>query len=328
MNEAEGGKPGARVPDRGRRVTWLSVGINLGLGGTKCLVGWMGQSRALMADGLHSLVDLSTDAAVLFGIHYASRPPDPRHPYGHHRAASLVTLFIALSLLGFCTLLIVDSLGAIQVGGVAVPQWPTLVVALASIGVKEFLFHRTRRAGLRMRSQMLMANAWHHRTDSLSSLVAAVGIGAALVFGPEWAFLDTLIGVVLGVFLGIEGLKLLRRAVDDLMDAAPGQALVDDLREHILPTPGALAYHDFRARRVGDMIEVDLHLLVPPDLSVDEGHEIARRVKGEILERHPEVLNVLIHVEPALPEHHRDRGIAGGELGDRPGGPVEADSGV
>ena len=310
--------PEARAPAPGRggrSVTWLSVGVNVSLGATKCLVGYFGQSRALLADGLHSLTDLASDAAVLFGIHYANRPPDEKHLYGHHRAASLVTLFIALSLLAFCIILIFDSVRALGLGTSAVPHWPTLLIALGSIGVKEALYWRTRRVGLRLRSQMLMANAWHHRTDSLSSLLAATGILVALVFGPEWAFVDTLIGVVLGVFLGIEGAKLMRGALDDLMDAAPGQALIDDLREHILPTPGALAYHDFRARRVGDMIEVDFHLLVPPEMNVEEAHAVAARVKREILSRHPEVLNVLIHVEPALPEHHRNRGIADGGLG-------------
>jgi cation diffusion facilitator family transporter len=299
-------------------VTWLSVGVNVALGATKCVVGYFGQSRALVADGLHSLTDLSSDAAVLFGIHYGRRPPDEKHPYGHHRAQSLVTLFIALSLLGFCAALVIDSVRTLGAGTAVVPHWPTLVVALVSIAVKEALYWRTRLVGLRLRSQLLLANAWHHRTDSVSSLVAALGIGTALVFGPEWAFLDTLVGIVLGGFLGVEGVRLLRGALDDLMDAAPGQALVDDLREHILPTPGALAYHDFRARQVGDMIEVDFHLLVPPELNVEEAHAIAARVKREILERHPEVLTVLIHVEPALPEHHRARGIADGTIHEEP----------
>jgi cation diffusion facilitator family transporter len=298
----------------GRAVTWLSVALNIVLGLTKVVVGYLGQSRALLADGLHSLTDLASDAAVLFGMSVATRPADAEHPYGHHKAASLVTLFIAVSLLAFCGLLIADSVQVLRVGEPAVPHWPTLVVALASIGVKEFLFRRTRRIGLETNSQMLIANAWHHRTDSLSSVLAALGIGAALVFGSAWAIVDTLVALLLGAYLGREGLRLLRGAVDDLMDAAPGHAVVDDLREHILEDPDALAYHDFRARRVGDLIEVDFHLLVPPALNVAEAHEIAKRVKQGILARHPEVLNVLVHVEPGLPEHDRPRGVAGGAI--------------
>lgn len=298
----------------GRTVTWLSVAVNVGLGLTKVAAGHFGQSRALLADGLHSLTDLASDAAVLFGMSVAARPADEDHPFGHHKAASLVALFIAGSLIVFCALLIYDTVRVLGVGEPAVPHWPTLAIALGSIGVKELLFRRTRLIGERTGSQMLIANAWHHRTDSFTSLAAAVGIGSAMLFGPAWAFLDSLVGLVLGVYLAREGLRLLRRAINELMDAAPGQSVIDDLREHILEHPGAVAYHDFRARRVGDLIDVDFHLLVPPALSVGEAHEVAHRVKASILERHPEVLNVLIHVEPALPAHHRDSGVAGGEI--------------
>jgi cation diffusion facilitator family transporter len=303
---------GGRDPwgEAGRSVTWLSVVLNVGLGVAKIVAGWLGQSRALLADGLHSLTDLATDAAVLVGMFVAAQPADEDHPYGHHKAASLVTLFVAGSLLAFCALLIADSVRALRAGETTVPHWPTLVVALGSIAVKEFLFRRTRRVGQRLNSQLLIANAWHHRTDSLSSVLAAGGIAGAMLLGSSWALLDTLAAVLLAAYLGREGFGLLRQATADLMDAAPGRSVIDDLREHILEDPAALAYHDFRARRVGDMIEVDFHLLVPPNLAVGEAHAVARRVKHAILGRHPEVLSVLVHVEPGLPEHHRDRGVA------------------
>jgi cation diffusion facilitator family transporter len=304
-----------RVPGsyaEGRAVTWLGVGLNVALGVVKVAVGWTGQSRALVADGLHSLADLASDAAVLFAMSVAARPPDESHPYGHHKAASLVTLGIAASLLVFCGLLVADALGGLRAGDAPVPQPLTLGVALASMVAKEFLFRRTRRVGEATGSRLVLANAWHHRTDSASSLVAAGGIAAVLLLGPEWAFLDAVAAVVLAAWLAVEGIRLVRGAIDDLMDAAPERALVDDLREHILPVDGAVAYHDFRARRVGDLLEVDFHLLVPPTMNVEEAHAVARRVKREILESHPEVLSVLVHVEPALPEHHRDRGVAGG----------------
>ncbi len=298
----------------GRRVTWIGVGVNVALGVVKVVVGWLGHSRALVADGLHSLSDLASDAAVLFGMSVASRPPDERHPYGHHKAASLVTLGIGASLLLFCALLVVDAVRGLEAGMERVPHLPTLVVALGSIGVKEALYRYTRRVGEHAGSRLILANAWHHRTDSAGSVVAAIGIGAAILLGPEWAFVDAVAAVVLAAWLGVEGIRLLRGAVDDLMDAAPEQPLVDDLREHILPVEGARAYHDFRARRVGDMVEVDFHLLVDPQMNIEEAHAVARRVKEEILARHPEVLSALVHLEPALPEHHRERGVAGGTV--------------
>ncbi|TVP78885.1 MAG: cation transporter [Gemmatimonadales bacterium] len=299
----------------GSRITWLGLWVNVVLGVVKVATGLWANSRALVADGLHSLTDLVSDAAVLFGLSVAARPPDLNHPYGHRKASSLVTLFLASSLLLFCILLVLDSLRALQAGTPPTsPGWPALAVALGSLGVKEILFRATRKVAQREGSQLLLANAWHHRTDSASSLVASAGIAAALLLGPDWAILDTLVGLGLAAWLAVEGVRLLRPAVDDLMDAAPEQAIVDDLREHILPMPGAVAYHDFRARRVGDLIEVDFHLLVPPEMNIREAHVVAHRVKDEILARHPEVLDVLIHVEPAVPEHHRQRGLADGEL--------------
>jgi cation diffusion facilitator family transporter len=298
----------------GRAVTWLSLGLNVALGVVKVVAGWLGHSRALVADGLHSLSDLATDVAVLMGMSVAARPPDSTHPYGHHKVASLASFLIASSLLLFAALLILDGVRGLRAGDARVPEPLTLAVALLSVGVKEFLYWRTRRVAESMGSRLLLANAWHHRTDSASSLVAAAGIGAAILLGPEWAFLDAVAAVVLAGWLGVEGLRLLRGAIDDLVDSAPEQALVDDLREHILTVEGAVAYHDFRARRVGDRVEADFHLLVEPTLTIEAGHLIAHRVKEAILAGHPEVLSLLIHVEPALPEHHRNRGVAGGSL--------------
>lgn len=317
VNQNEGarsvsGQPVTRLPVTGRRVTWLSIGMNTALGLTKIGVGVVGHSRALVADGFHSLTDLASDAAVLFAISMSARPPDRNHPYGHHRVASLVTLLIAVSLVLLCGGLILESLRTLQGGRAVVPSVWAFGVALFSIGVKEFLFRVTLRAAEREGSRLLLANAWHHRTDGFTSFAAAAGIGAAMVLGPEWALVDTVVGVLLGAILGLEGIRMLRQAVDDLMDAAPSEALVDDLREHILSVPGALSYHDFRARRLGDRVEVDVHLVVTPELSLTAAHDVARAVKHELLSQHPEVLRVLIHLEPGLPEHHRDRGIADG----------------
>jgi cation diffusion facilitator family transporter len=299
---------------RGRSVTWLSIWANVALGLTKVLVGWWGHSRALMADGLHSLTDLASDGAVLVGLAISARPPDENHPYGHQKAASLATLVVASSLLVFCILITFSALQSLQSGSARVPHLPTLGVALISIGIKELLFRRTRAVGEATGSRMLLANAWHHRTDSATSVVAAAGITAVLVLGEEWAFLDAVAGIVLAVWIGVEGVRLLRSAVDELMDSAPERTLLDDLREHILTTEGALAYHDFRARRVGARVNVDFHLLVEPELSITDAHMVAHRVKEEMLAQHPEVLDVLIHVEPGLPAHHRKRGMAGGSL--------------
>lgn len=300
-------------------VTLWGLWINLCLGVLKCTAGILAHSRALVADGLHSLLDLSTDLAVVYGLKMSAKPQDLNHPYGHHKFASLANLFVALALVGFCIFLIFHSILALKEPPEKTPGVLALIAALFSLVVKEWLFIWTRRVARRQNSRLLLVNAWHHRTDSLSSLIVVLIILGVTLLGPQWVLLDFLAGIVLGVFLLVEGSKLSIKACNDLLDTAPEEAIINDLREHILPTPGALGYHDFRARRVGDKIEVDLHLQVEPDLPVQKGHEIAQKVRENILRRHPEVLSVLVHVEPATNSHLKAQGVfdfdAG--LGDR-----------
>ncbi len=291
-------------------ITWVSVGVNVGLGAAKCLVGWLGNSTALLADGLHSLLDLVTDLAVVAGLKVSALPSDFDHPYGHQKFSTMGTLFIA-GVLVFSSVGVIASSAPILIeGSRTVPSLSVLWVALVSLLVKEFLFWRTRRVARRLKSRILMANAWHHRTDSLTSLLVVIAIGTILLMGEKWALLDEVAGIALGGYLGFEGFKMMRQAFDDLVDAAPEAEIINDLREHILPAPGVVAYHDFRARRTGDSFEVDFHLQVDPGLSVKEGHDVAKKVKNDILSTHPEVLHVLVHVEPATDEHIRQRGIS------------------
>ncbi|MBC2593263.1 cation transporter [Ruficoccus amylovorans] len=302
----------------GLRITWLSVWMNISLGALKCVVGFFAHSSALIADGLHSLVDLSTDVVALFGLKMAAKPRDDNHPYGHHRFSSLCSLFIGLALLGFCAGLIISSVHELIDGDATDPTWPALAAAAASLAAKEWLFLRTRSIARREKSRLLMANALHHRTDSLSSALVLVALIAILIAGPQLAFLDKLVGIILGGWLGVEAVKIIAQTCNDLLDAAPSREVINDIREHILPVPGAVGYHQFRARRVGDMIDVDLHLQVNGSLSVDEGHEIARRVRENILSRHSEVIDVLIHVEPDSEEHLRQYGVSDLDQSDKP----------
>ncbi|MGE9293587.1 MAG: cation diffusion facilitator family transporter [Puniceicoccales bacterium] len=294
----------------GLRVTWLSVWMNILLGTLKCVIGFFSHSAALMADGLHSLVDLSTDVVALFGLKMASKPWDDNHPYGHHRFASLSSLFIGLALLGFCIGLIISSVHQLVDGDLSDPTWPALAAAVVSLAAKEWLFWRTRRIARQEKSRLLLANALHHRTDSLSSALVLIALIAIMIGGPQLAFLDKLVGLILGGWLGVEAGKIILNTCKDLLDTAPDQAVINDIREHILPVPGAVAYHLFRVRRVGDMLDVDLHLQVDGSLTVEEGHEIAHQVRMNILNRHKEVLDVLIHVEPASQHHVRELGVS------------------
>jgi cation diffusion facilitator family transporter len=186
-----------------------------------------------------------------------------------------------------------------------------VALALVSLVLKEALFWRTRSVARRLKSELVMANAWHHRMDSVSSLGVVVALFAIWIGGAQWAFLDDAVTLMLGGYLTFEAFKIFFQACSDLLDAAPEREIIEDLREHILPTPGAVAYHDFRVRRIGDFYEIDLHLQVDPAISVEEGHSIARSVKERMRAQHPEVSTVLIHVEPANQEHIRNRGLSG-----------------
>lgn len=292
-------------------ITWVGLLLNLLLGCVKVGGGWLLQSKALLADGAHSLLDLLTDIAVLVGLSLASKPEDESHHYGHYKFASFAKFFVGGMLLLFSFGLVVAALWDFHSGVSAPKAGMAVVLALISLVLKEGLFWWTRGVARRLKSDLLMANAWHHRMDSLSSLGVAVALFGVWLGGESWAFLDDAVTLLLGGYLIFESTKIFLRACSDLLDAAPEREIVEDLLEHILPTPGAVAYHDFRVRRVGDLYEVDLHLQVDPGISVEAGHAIARAVKQRMCEKHPEVIKVLVHVEPANREHIMNRGLSG-----------------
>ena len=299
------------LPRTASRITWIGLLLNLLLGCVKVAAGWALQSKALIADGAHSLLDLLTDIAVLVGLSMASKPEDETHLYGHHKFASFAKLIVGGVLLVFSVGLVFSALWDFRTGLSAPKAGLAVIVTVISLVVKEILFWWTRSVARRLKSDLLMANAWHHRMDSLSSLGVAVALVGVWLGGPNWAFLDDAVTLVLGGYLIFEATKIFLRACADLLDAAPDKVIIEDLREHILPTPGVVAYHDFRVRRVGDFYEVDLHLQVDPEISVEKGHAIAREVKQTMCEKHPEISKVLVHVEPALREHIMNRGISG-----------------
>ncbi len=301
----------AQRAKEGLRVSWLSLVVNIFLIASKLAVGILSGSYAMIADAVHSVVDLASDVAAIFGLKMAAVPRDENHPYGHHKFASLCALLIALSIFGFCVGLIYTSVRELTEGDLKVPGLSACWMALVAMIIKEAMYHYAHRQAVRLKSRILLANALDHRTDAVASLLVLVAVGVAHLAGPSWAFLDKLAGLILGALMGYESFKLTWGATQDLLDAAPSHEIINDLREHVLPVPGVLAYHNFRARRVGDLYEVDLHIQVAPEKTVTEGHSIADAVETAILNRHPEVLDVMVHVEPADGRHLRAEGIHG-----------------
>jgi cation diffusion facilitator family transporter len=281
-----------------RAVTLGGLFVNLALSGFKVLVGILGRSSAIIADGLHSASDLAGDFAVLWGIRAARRPADADHPYGHARYESIVTLFIGALLVAAALYIGVESLATLGRPHGGITSWWPLAAALVSIALKETLYWLTRAVGKRHRSSAVLANAWHHRSDAFSSVAAAAGIAGAIIGGPRWQFLDHLTAVVLAAFLVVVGGRIIRDAFQELCDRAPAPEVQARMERVIAGIAGVEEFHAFRARRTGGIIEMDVHVLVDPALSVRHGHDIASRVERELCREFPDVANVVVHVEP------------------------------
>jgi cation diffusion facilitator family transporter len=277
------------------RSTWVSVGVNLLLTFTQIIVGVMAKSQGLIADGIHSLSDLVADFVVLFAGHHAKKDADADHPYGHQRfetAASLVLgallLAVGVGMLwsAFRKLEEPDTVQKVHV----VALW----VAGAALVSKELLFRYMLSVAKRVKSSMLVANAWHARSDAASSLVVGFGIVGNLAGYP---ILDPIAALIVGFMVAKMGWGFAWDAMHDLMDRAVDELEVEAIRVTLIETPGVHAVHDIRTRKMGDMIVVDAHLEVDAAMTVEAGHDIAVSARQRVLQRH-RVLNLMTHVDP------------------------------
>ncbi len=207
-----------------RKVTWVGLLINIALVCIKFAAGYLGRSQALTADAIHSLTDTATDFAVIAGSHFWSRPPDESHPYGHRRLETLVTVFIGFMLAAAGLGIGWDAVSALHDKHAAPPGWIALLAAMVSIVTKEALYRWTAMAGEKIKSPALAANAWHHRTDAISSIPVLIAVGGALIF-PSWSFLDLVGAVVVSIFVLHAALKIIWPGISELIDAgAPGKS--------------------------------------------------------------------------------------------------------
>ncbi|MBW2517235.1 MAG: cation transporter, partial [Deltaproteobacteria bacterium] len=266
--------------------------------------GIYGKSQALVADAIHSLTDLTTDIAVIAGSHYWSRPPDENHPYGHRRLETLVTVFIAVVLIAAGLGIGWKAISTLQEKPAAPPGWIAIFAALASIVCKESIYRWTAITGRRIKSPALAANAWHHRTDALSSLPVLVAVAGARVF-PSWSFLDRVGAVIVSMFILHASIKIIWPGLSELIDVGAPTKTRNKIHGIALKTEGVLQVHDIRTRYISTSIQVDLHIVVEGSITVREGHDIADDVKARITDAIPEVLDVIVHVDPperAAPE--------------------------
>jgi cation diffusion facilitator family transporter len=277
------------------RSTWVSVGVNLVLTITQIAIGFVAKSQGLIADGIHSLSDLVADFVVLFASHHSKKDADVDHPYGHQRFETAASLVLG-------TLLLAVGLGMLWSAArkleapetVQTVHIMALWVAGGALIAKELLFRYMLSVAKRVKSSMLVANAWHARSDAASSLVVGIGIIGNLAGYP---ILDPIAALIVGFMVTKMGWGFSWDALHDLMDRAVDEQEVQAIRLTLIETPGVSGVHDVRTRKMGDMIVVDAHIEVDAAISVEAGHDIAVAARARVLHRH-RVLNLMTHVDP------------------------------
>lgn len=286
------------APDREqatKRSTLVSVVVNLLLSLGQVIAGLLSGSQGLVADGIHSLSDLVADFVVLFAAHHSRKEADEDHPYGHHRYENAASLVLGLLLLGVGIGMIWAAANKLaEPESIAKVHVLALWVALIALIAKESLFRYMLRVGERVRSSMLIANAWHARSDAASSLVVAGGIVGNLTGFP---LLDPVAALIVGLMIIRMGFGFSWSALHDLMDRAVDAETLNGMRAMLLNTPGVLGVHDLRTRKMADLIVVDVHLEIDGEITVRQGHDIADEAERRLRAGFP-VLNVMTHVDP------------------------------
>jgi cation diffusion facilitator family transporter len=278
------------------RSTWVSVAVNVVLSTTQIVVGVMAKSQALIADGIHSLSDLVADFVVLFAGHHSQKDADEDHPYGHYRFETAASLALGVILLAVGVGMLWSALQKLE-SPETIPtvHASALWVAFAALVSKELLFRYMLRVAKAVKSSMLVANAWHARSDAASSLVVAIGLIGNLAGYP---LLDPIAALIVGFMVAKMGWSFGWDALHDLMDRAVDEEEVQAIRQTLVSTPGVAGVHDIRTRKMGDMIVVDAHIEVDANITVEAGHNIAVAARQAVLQRH-RVLNLMTHVDPA-----------------------------
>ncbi len=280
-----------------RRIAWIGLLTNIGLAGIKFLVGYLGASQAVIADAVHSLSDTVTDFAIIIGIRFWAVPPDACHPYGHKRIEALITLFIG-ELLG------VTACGLAYHAVVTINDthfhkitWVAVWGPLLSIISKELIFHWTHRTGNRLQSKALIANAWHHRSDSLSSVPALLAVAVSTI-KPEWSVIDQIGSMIIAALIIKVAIDIIKPALAEITDRGATPEAHEHIEKIARAVDGVTDVHGIRTRRFGDNLHLDIHVLVDPRLSVHAGHKISKEVKYALIDNGPKVLDVMVHLEP------------------------------
>ncbi len=280
-----------------KKITIIGLILNTIIAIIKLVVGFWGNSQAVIADAVHSFSDSSTDLVVIFGVKYWTAPPDASHPYGHKKIESGLTIVIGIIL--FFTALglgyhAIESLINFQERNVKIIS---LVGPILSLIFKEILFHKSYKIGVKYNSSAVKANAWHHRTDALSSIPVLIAVVASII-NPKLSYLDEIGAIVVAIFIIKLAVDIISKNFNELIDSAVEAEEMKLIQDILSRNPEVLGYHKVRSRKLGSSVFLDLHLEVDGELTVTKGHDIATKVKHSLINECPKIIDVVVHIEP------------------------------
>lgn len=285
-------------PERYRaslRVAVVNITANFLLSTAQVIIGLLGHSQALVADGLHTLSDMLADLLVIFALKHGRKGADADHPYGHERIETAVTLILGIVLIGVAIGIGVRAgIKLTTTDALVIPSTLTLWTAIGTLIAKEAMYHYTIATANRFSSNMLRASAWHHRSDALSSLIVAVGIGGSLI---GFAYFDAVAAIVVAIMIIKVGAQLSWQSLRELVDTGLGTTDLDSIRKAILSVSGVKALHLLRTRRVGGQALADVHIIVDDHLSVSEGHQISEAVRAKLIQEIAPMTDVMVHID-------------------------------
>jgi cation diffusion facilitator family transporter len=280
-----------------KRVAWIGIAVNIALAVLKLAAGISGESRAVLADGIESLLDVVTVIMVYAGSWFWMRPADEGHPFGHGRIETLAAAIIGISLVGAAVGIGWESIATLHEQHAEPPGWVAAVAAFTSIIGKEILFRWTLKMGRRVKSLAVVATAWHYRSDAFSSVPVVIAVVGAILL-PSWTFLDHLGAVVVSMFILHAAFKITWPNLKQLIDTGAPADMRRRIRDIACANRSVIQVHDIRTRYIGTNIQVDLHLIVDGGLTVREGHEISKDVETRLVREIEDVVDVVVHVEP------------------------------
>ncbi len=278
-----------------QRATLVGAAVNCGLAALQISFGLLGKSQALLADGMHTISDLSTDFIVLYASKRAAKEADEDHPYGHGRIETLASMLLGAILAAVGIGIGMRGVESILSPSHIDPEPITIFFAFLAIVAKESLYHYTIRAARAVHSSLLESNAWHHRSDALSSIVVVTGITAQVLGVPH---MDALAAIVVGAMILLMGIRLGRKALDELIDTGLDLSLVDEVREAMQADSSVVGIHNLRTRSMGGQGYIDAHIEVDSDLTVSEAHYIAHKIEHRVKKQFPKIIDVQIHIDP------------------------------